>query len=481
MAADQTAGPYANYVYSTMTGSGGNGNFARTTDFGSTWQNTATFSPQSLPGMMVCVGPNDTIQGGSVHVVTNSGSNTASTYTFYHSTDGGLTFQMKSAQNFANYVGNYVNSRHSVENMRTRPYPFIAADNSFGPFRGRLYVVYASNSPAGLGFKPDIFCRFSDDKGATWSPAVTVNDDVNPQNNHSWLPAIWCDKETGRLYIQWMDSRDTPTSDSAMIYASYSDTGGLSFAPNQAVSNAKMKINCTSCPASGTPRYQGDYNGVASNAMGAVLSWTDFRTGSFANYIGYFPDFGLRLTPAIDTLYDSAWYVAVIPSVKLYTDTVFFEATSNAPANTLDITFPMGNKTWTYPGSTPIKVTQLAPLTPGDYTLTLTAHGSLGTPVHKRTAVIRVPDTTVSIPETLHENLLSVFPNPAGSVLNITSTFDMRSPQSLFIYNTMGEMVMQKPQVSLRKDSRITLDISSLAEGTYVLVVGNDRVTFVKQ
>ncbi|MCK7522030.1 MAG: hypothetical protein MZV64_32290 [Ignavibacteriales bacterium] len=39
IAADQTAGPYANYVYTTMT-NGSSGNFARSTDFGATWQNT---------------------------------------------------------------------------------------------------------------------------------------------------------------------------------------------------------------------------------------------------------------------------------------------------------------------------------------------------------------------------------------------------------------------------------------------------------
>ena len=71
-------------------------------------------------------------------------------------------------------------------------------------------------------------------QGATWSNAVKVNDDASTQNNHQWHPAIWCDKTTGRLYVQWMDTRDTPTHDSAYIYASYSDNGGASFVANQA-------------------------------------------------------------------------------------------------------------------------------------------------------------------------------------------------------------------------------------------------------
>ena len=73
LAADQSNGPYANYVYSTMTNSG-SGNFTRSIDQGLTWQSTFAPSTQSLPGMMVCVGPDASTQGGSVYVVTNSGS-----------------------------------------------------------------------------------------------------------------------------------------------------------------------------------------------------------------------------------------------------------------------------------------------------------------------------------------------------------------------------------------------------------------------
>ncbi len=112
------------------------------TNFGANWTTTETFSTQSLPGMMVCVGPNGTTDGGAVYVVTNSGSSFASTYTFYVSTNGGLDFTLKSAQNFANYVGTNVNGRNSVQNMRTRPYPFIAADQSNGTIQGKIVLLF---------------------------------------------------------------------------------------------------------------------------------------------------------------------------------------------------------------------------------------------------------------------------------------------------------------------------------------------------
>lgn len=168
IAVDQTAGPYKGYVYSTMTNSS-SCNFARSTDGGATYNVVTALTPHGLPGAMPCVGPNGSIQGGSVYVVTNAGSSFSPTYTFFRSTDGGTTFTQQSQAVFANCVGDNVGGRNSVQNMRTRPYPFISADNSYGPNRGRLYLIYASNTPVGCGNKPDIFCRYSTDFGVNWS------------------------------------------------------------------------------------------------------------------------------------------------------------------------------------------------------------------------------------------------------------------------------------------------------------------------
>ncbi|MFC2102352.1 T9SS type A sorting domain-containing protein [Bacteroidota bacterium] len=396
MAADQTSGPYANYVYTTMTSTSYNsGNFARSTDHGLTWTTTFNTNTQSLPGMMVCVGPYQDIQGGSVFVVTNGGSAFASRYTFFRSLDGGLNFTNMSAQYFSGYVGSNVNGRNSVQNMRTRPYPFIAADNSYGPNRGRLHLVYASNDPPGNGNKPDIWSRFSDDGGATWSSAVRVNDDANPTQHNQWHPAIWCDKETGRLYINWMDTRDTPTSDSALIYATYSDDGGVTYVENHAVSNKKMKINCTTCGGGGTPRYQGDYGGMVANAKTSMSSWADFRNGNFLSMTAYFPDFGMAMDKEGDTLYtplDESTFNVEIPSVKAYDDTVLVSGSvfPIPTAGTIDFSYPSGTELTSFPGSLPVKVTVTGSVPPGNYTATFEAKGPNGTPVHRRTASLKI-------------------------------------------------------------------------------------------
>ena len=397
IAADQSAGPYSNYLYTTMTNSG-SGSFYRSTNNGTSFASTSTFATQALPGMMVAVGPNTVggdVPGGAVYVVTNSGSAFASTYTFYVSTNGGTSFTLKSSQNFSNYVGTNVGGRNSVSNMRTRPYPFIAADNSYGPNRGRLYLVYASNTPSGDGNKSDIFCRYSDNQGTSWSSPVVINDDLNTTAHQQWHPSIWSDKTSGRLFVKWMDTRDTPTSDSAHIYASYSDDGGLTFAPNQRITTAKMRINCTTCGGGGTPRYQGDYDAITAIDNQSLMVWTDFRAGTFGSYVGFFPDYAMMVSPSVDTVgnvQDSVFYNVSVPSVKLYSSDVIFSANvTPAPAiGTITVDFPAGNTLSTFPGNVAMRVRTAGNVSVGSYTITITGNGPNGTPVHKRTVTLVV-------------------------------------------------------------------------------------------
>lgn len=387
LACDQTMGPYANYVYTCMTP----GRFARSTDFGATWTNTFTASTQTFPGMMVAVGPNvvggNNISGGCVYVVTHSGSNAAGVYTFYNSTDGGVTFTQKSTNQFSNLIGTEVSGRSTVAAMRCRPYPMIAADNSFGPNRGRFYLVYASNNPAGNGNKSDIFLRSSTDQGTTWSAPVVVNDDPSSQNNFQFHPAIWCDKETGRLYIKFYDTRRVATSDSMDVYATYTDDGGVTFAPNQRLTNRTFKINFNNAAA---PAYKGDYDAITSNRHTSMAVWTDFRNNGYLGMTSYFPDYAMLASAARDTLKftDSTTVTVKVPSVKLYTRSVKFSATVS-PAAPFVLTWQGRDSLTSYPDSVTLKIkTNNVP--EGNYTITVTGQGPNETPVHVRNIAMRV-------------------------------------------------------------------------------------------
>jgi len=192
-----------------------------------------------------------------------------------------------------------------------------------------------------------------------------------------------------------MDTRDTPTSGSAYIYASYSDDGGVTWATNQRISNQKMKINCTSCGGGGSPRYQGDYDAMVSVDNQALAMWTDFRAGSYGSYVGYFPDFAMTASPTTASINwngGTTFITADVPSVKLYSSTAIFSATISPipPNGTITLDFPSGNTISSFPGNVSLRITTAGNVTAGLYTVTIQGEGPNGTPVHRRDVTLDV-------------------------------------------------------------------------------------------
>jgi hypothetical protein len=192
-----------------------------------------------------------------------------------------------------------------------------------------------------------------------------------------------------------MDTRDTPTGDSAYIYASYSENGGQTFVTNQRISNSKMKINCTSCGGGGTPRYQGDYDAIISLEGQALAVWTDFRGGNFGSYVGYFPDFAMLVSPSFVPIImnsGTAFITIEIPDVKLYSEDAIFSATvSPTPSNgSIIFDFPSGNTLDSFPGSVLLGIRTENNVTAGTYTVEIQGEGPNGTPVHRRTVTLDV-------------------------------------------------------------------------------------------
>jgi hypothetical protein len=500
IAADQTNGPYSNTLYCVMTNSPStNSQVTRSTDGGQTFNVVYTANNQ-LPGMMVCVGANGAVQGGAVYVVTNTGSSFTPTWTFHRSTDGGTTWTVQSIQNgLVNTVGTQVGGRNAVLNMRTRPYPMIAADNSYGPNRGKLYLVYAGNDPPGNGNKPDIFCQSSIDGGVTFSTPVKINDDANPLSNHQFFPAIWCDKWTGRLWAKWLDSRNTPTSDSMEVYASFSDDGGLTWAANQKVSNRKMPINCPTCGGGGTPAYQGDYDAIHSSRNGlSMLTWTDFRAGNFASYSAYFPDFAVQ-TPlqAVSRENDTIIIPIRVPATTGYNGRrAKFTAALAAPNPNITLSFLNGRDSLqTYPDSVMLRVQVLGAIT-GNYTINVDADGGNGQPpFHKRVITLRVsgplPILTTST-SSLNFGLVRIgqdsslsfrVRNTGVGVLNVSSIVSSSIrfvPQQSSLIVPVGDSgtitVRFTPTTSFQTNATLTLRHNALDTLTQLTLIGRGRI-----
>ena len=397
MAVDQTDGPYGGYLYAGAWSP--NCTFARSTNNGASFTVTLT-KPNTTPGNMIAVGADvlggQNVQGGCVYFVSITGTNPQpTTFNFFRSTNGGASFDSMSSLTVAGYVGTLNSAnRLVINNARTRPYPMIAADNSGGPYRGRLYLAYASNEPAGNGNKPDIFIQYSTDQGATWTPrAQIINDNANPTATNEWFPFIWCDKNTGRLYAKWYDMRNDLTNQRAWVYGTHSDDGAQTFAPNQKLSNTDMPYPGIPCSPN-TNCYRGDYDAIVSAGNVAMAVWTDFRSNSNQNMLAYFPDFAMLVSPstAFLGLTDSLDAVVKVPDVKLYTHSARFSATVSPAAN-FAFSFPEGDSLTSYPDSLTLRV-KTGNVVPGAYTITVTGQGPNGTPVHKRTIEIQVVTNT---------------------------------------------------------------------------------------
>jgi hypothetical protein len=143
---------------------------------------------------------------------------------------------------------------------------FIAVDRSGGPTNNNIYMV-ASVSPFG-GNGTDVMFARSTDGGATFSGPHRINDDpVNPNKWH-WFGTIGV-APNGRIDSVWLDSRNAANNLDSQLFYSYSTDGGVTWAPNVAVSGS---FN----PLQGWPQQSkiGDYITVVSDNTGGDVAYS---------------------------------------------------------------------------------------------------------------------------------------------------------------------------------------------------------------
>jgi len=156
--------------------------------------------------------------------------------------------------------------------------PGLAWDRTGGPHNGRVYLVYTFEVK-NESDNTDIFVRYSDDQGMTWSGPVRVNDDTT--KNSQFLPKISLDPTTGNLAVVWYDSRndlgmggpgDTdglPNTD-AQFWGAFSTDGGQTFTKNFQISAGTSN----SRDAQNGIDY-GDYTGLSFYGGIAHPVWAD--------------------------------------------------------------------------------------------------------------------------------------------------------------------------------------------------------------
>lgn len=156
--------------------------------------------------------------------------------------------------------------------------PGLAWDRTGGIHNGRVYLVYTLEHPNESN-NMDIYVRFSDDKGATWSAPVRVNDDNT--TNSQFLPKISLDPTTGNLAVVWYDSRndlgtggpgdtDGVPNDDAQFWGAFSTDGGQTF-----TRNIQISAGTSNSHDSGNGIDYGDYTGLSFYGGIAHPAWSD--------------------------------------------------------------------------------------------------------------------------------------------------------------------------------------------------------------
>ena len=113
----------------------------------------------------------------------------------------------------------------------------VGYDRSGGSHNGRVYLDYTDETLDAFGNETsdtDIYVRYSDDNGSTWSDRVRVNDVTT---NSQFFPSIAVDQTTGYVAVSWHDARNAGSgNNTAELFASVSVDGGTNFLANRRVS-----------------------------------------------------------------------------------------------------------------------------------------------------------------------------------------------------------------------------------------------------
>src|SRR5207302_3374997 len=155
--------------------------------------------------------------------------------------------------------------------------PGLAWGRSGGPHNDRVYLVYTFEFQ-NESDNTDIFVRYSDNQGVTWSAPVRVNDDAT--KNSQFLPKISLDQTTGNLAVVWYDSRndlgtggagdtDGLPNDDAQFWGAFSNDG-QTFTNNLQISAGTSN----SYDAHNGIDY-GDYTGLSFYGGIAHPAWAD--------------------------------------------------------------------------------------------------------------------------------------------------------------------------------------------------------------
>ncbi len=290
--------------WSTSGDNYGTRQFTRSTDGGFTWLNPVSIPNTPIWGTLD-VDTNGLLFLGGVNPNTNQiwceRSSNAKTAAATPSFD----------QNTAVNLGGQIVINAAINPVGLVGQIFLAVDRSGTATNNNVYMM-ASVQPTGATNGSDVMFVRSSDAGHTFSTPVRVNDDPINHSKWHWLGALSV-APNGRIDSVWLDTRNAANNTDSQLFYSYSTDGGVTWAPNVAVSNS---FN----PFLGYPN---------QNKMGDYITIVSDNTGGNVAYAATF------------NLEEDIYYVRVAPASSAITLLSAASRLTHGSAGTFDINMPL--------------------------------------------------------------------------------------------------------------------------------------------
>jgi hypothetical protein len=144
---------------------------------------------------------------------------------------------------------------------------FLAVDRSGTATNNNIYMI-ATVQQFNASNGSDIMFSRSTDGGLTFSAPQRITDDPVNQNKWHWFGTLAV-APNGRIDSVWHDTRNAPNNTDSQLFYSWSTDGGVTWAPNVAVSGS---FN----PHEGWPVQQkiGDYLTIVSDNTGGDVAYS---------------------------------------------------------------------------------------------------------------------------------------------------------------------------------------------------------------
>jgi hypothetical protein len=348
--------------------------------------NAATGTPTFAPRRVVAA----TVADGQAMNVRFAGNGSANAYVawsrftsyytnnigFARSTDNGVTWSAP-----VNLTSNFVTMDQVLGDDRVNNNPWVAVDNSSGPFQGRVYVVYSRNN---MLDGADIVFQRSSDGGITFSTPITLNS--RPGNDRAqWFPLVAVDKTTGRVNVFYNDQGVASSGDLTEVTLTTSDDGGTTWSRPMPITDRPFKAGWGI--GNSTPNL-GDY--IGGTAQLGVL------------YVGY------AITSPVG-------FTDGQPSASMTVPDVAF---SRIPASTQKVSLRLGAVTFTESGGN-------GTIDPGDsVNLTIPVTNYVTNALNAATITGVAANLTTTTPGVTISAFSSFYPNvSAGATSNNTSNY----------------------------------------------------------